>query len=356
MPQGDIRQASRIETGSGIPDYSIQPDNLDTAQISEVRVINNNWALYNGYYLDIPEYQAAMNAFSTWVLGQGWTANPRTTVILNHIDGWGEDTFSSVLWNMLVTKKVQGDAFAEIIRDEKTNTLINLIPAGNLVIVTNKKGRIIGYEDDTQTPIKRFSPKKILHLSNNRLANQIHGTAITRSIKWTIDARNEAMTDYRRVLHRSTIRVLYVDESDKDRLANLKEEYKEGLKRGDVMILTLKKGEAEFEDLGAPAIDSWIRWLQYLENHYYQALGVPKVILGGTAENTEASAKVSVIVFEPIFVREVQELQADLWAQLAIKVEINKQKSLMDNVQTQEEKNPNQVGFQPNDATAGVGK
>ncbi|HEB13460.1 MAG TPA: hypothetical protein ENI13_00595 [candidate division CPR3 bacterium] len=354
MPQGDIRQASRIETGSKIPDYSVQPDNLDTAQISEVRVINNRWAEYNGYYLDIPEYQSAINAFATWVF-PGWTADPSTTAILERIDGWGEDTFSSIMWNMLVTKKVQGDAFAEIIRGED-GALLNLIPAGNLVIVTNKKGRIIRYEDDTQTPIRTFTPKQILHLCNNRLANQVHGTAVTRSIKWTIDARNESMTDYRRVLHRSTVRILYVDESDKTRLANLKTEYNEGIKRGDVVILTLKKGEAEFEELGAPPIDSYERYWRYLENHYYQALGIPKVILGGTAENTEASAKVSVIVSEPVFERARRELEQDLWNQLARKLEIGKPKSLMDNMQTQEAKNPNQAGFQPNDVTAGVGK
>ena len=355
MPQGDIRQASRIETGSKIPDYSVQPDNLDTAQISEFRVINNRYAEYNGYYLDIPEYQSAINAFATWVVGQGWTADIETTAILEGIDGWGEDTFDSILFSRVVGKKVQGDVFAEIVRGDE-GELLNLIPAGNLVIVTNKKGRIIRYEDDTQDPVKEFAPQKILHLSNNRLANQMHGTALTRSIKWVIDAKNESMVDYRRVLHRSTVRILYVDESDKNRLAALKTEYNEGIKRGDVVILTLKKGEAEFEDLTAPPIDTFERYWRYLDDQYYRGLNMSKVILGGTAENTEASSKVGVIVTEPVFEMARRELEKDLWNQLAIKIEIGKPKSLMDNMQTQEAKNPNQVGFQPNDVTAGVGK
>ena len=108
MPETDIRQATRIETGA-LADYKITPDSLDTAQISEFKVYNQRYAEYNGYYLDIPEYQSAINAFATWVVGQGWTAGPRTTAILEGIDGWGEDTFLSILFSCVVGKKVQGD-------------------------------------------------------------------------------------------------------------------------------------------------------------------------------------------------------------------------------------------------------
>ena len=138
--------------------------------------------------------------------------------------------------------------------------------------------------------------------------------------------------------------------------SNLKTEYKDGLEKGDLVILTVKKGEAEFMDLAAPPVDTFDRYWRYLDDQYYRALGIPKVILGGTAENTEASAKVGVIVSEPVFEMARRELEADLWNQLAIEVEIGKPKSLMDNMQSLEQKNPNQTGFQPNDITAGRGK
>ena len=255
----------------------------------------------------------------------------------------------------IIGKKVQGDVFFQAIRNDK-GTLINLLPAGNLVWIVNKKGRIIRYEDQTQSPVQTFTPKEILHLCNNRLSNQVHGTAVTRSMKWVIDAKRESMEDYRRVLHRSTVRILYVDENDKTRLAELKAEYRQGIKNADVVILTVKKGEADFQDLQAPPIDTFDRYWRYLDDQYYRALGIPKVILGGTAENTEASAKVGVIVAEPVFDMARRELEADLWNQLAIKVTFGRPKSIMDNIQSEEQKNPNQVGFQPNDTTAGVGK
>ena len=50
------------------------------------------------------------------------------------IRGWGEDTFMSILWNMLVIKKIGGDAFAEIIRDEETGRILNIKPLDPSVI------------------------------------------------------------------------------------------------------------------------------------------------------------------------------------------------------------------------------
>ena len=69
-----------------------------------------------------------MNALATWSLGRGFETDPDTQAILDGITGWGEDTFNSILWNMLVTKKVMGDAFAEIIRSDETGEIINIKP------------------------------------------------------------------------------------------------------------------------------------------------------------------------------------------------------------------------------------
>ena len=149
---------------------------------------------------------------------------------------------------------------------------------------------------------------------------------------------------------------MYVDEDDKTRLTNLKTDYAEAINKGELLIIPTSPKDAKFEDLTLPPVDSFLGWIRYLENHFYQALGVPKVILGGTAENTEASAKVSYIVYEPVYTREIIELEMDLWNQLGIKIKIRKQPSMMDNMQSDEMKNTGQTGFQPNDVMAGAGK
>lgn len=359
MATTDITQTTYTDLSGKIVDYSVSPKATDgITEAEETYYDNSKFNQWFAYYKGIPEYKTAINAFATWVIGQGWDTDARTQVILEAIDGWGEDTFLSILWNMLVIKKVNGDAFAEIIRDDD-GRLLNIKPLdpASVRIVANRKGRVIRYEQRTKTSkgadITKFKPFEILHLCNDRIADEIHGTSVTEGVEWVILTRNEAMADQRRILHRSTIRVMEVDEDDKTRLTNLKKDYAEAINKGELLLVP--KGTGDIKDFSAPQTQH-LEWIRYLENFFYQALGIPKVIMGGTSENTEASAKISTIVFEPIFVREIKELEADLWNQLGIRLQFNKQPSLMDNMQTDEMKNTGQIGFQANDVTAGSGK
>lgn len=355
----DIRNTTTSNLTSGVSDYSLDSKTTDgSTGNGETYYDNPYFSKWYGYYRSIPELKSAVNALATWVLGQGFVVqSARDKVILEHITGSGEDTFNSILWNMLVVKKINGDAYAEIVM--KNDILQNLKPLdpSSMRSVFNPQGRIIRYEQTSKSKeIKKFKPEEIFHLMNDRVADETHGISGIEAVQWVIDAMMEAEADWRRISHRATIRVLYIDEDDTTKLTTMKTSYKDAISKGELLILPCKAGEAQFADLTLPPIDAFMRWLGYLENKFYRAFGVPKVILGGTAENTEASAKVSVIVFDPTFTREITELEADIWNQLGIKITINKQPSLMDNAQTDESKNKEQTGFQQNDVTAGSGK
>ncbi|KKM06238.1 hypothetical protein LCGC14_1745970 [marine sediment metagenome] len=356
----DITQTDTTDLTGGVSDFSVSPQSLDAPTENQENTYDNaEYEEYNGYYFKIPEYHVAVNAYATWVLGKGYTpVDERIKAILENIKGWGEDTFQQILWNLIVMKKVQGDSFAEIIRDPKTGILFNIKPLGTLRIVTNSKGKITRYEQrEGKRIIHTFRTQDILHLCNNRYGNQIHGTPTTTSVQWVIDARNEAMADVRRVAHRSTVRVLYIDEDDRSRMTNIKKDYKDAINKGELLILPALEKDAKFQELTIPPMDAYLSWIKYLENFFYQALGVPKVILGGSEEFTESSAKISYLTYEQIYTREVTELEADLWNQLAIKLTFNKPASLQSEMLSGESKNPQeQTGFQPNDTIAGRGE
>jgi len=352
-----IQNATLTQMKEGVPEYEVTPATLDEAQINETTWDNQNWPEYLGYYKKIPELKEAIRALARWAVGRGFDADNRTKVMLDNIIGWGEDSFQSILTNMLIVKKINGDAFAEIIRNEDTGTLINLKPLNpsNIRIVVDKKGLIRRYEElnkkgETQ---RKFTPDKILHLCNDRIANEIHGTSSVEAVKWVIDARNEAMTDWRRISHRSTIRVMYIDADDTGRLTTIRDQYKEAIKDGELLILPAKKGEANLEDVTTPPIQPFIEWIRYLEGFFYQALGVPKAI-ANTADFTEAASKVGYMTFEPVYVEEQTLLEQDLWNQLAIKVKFNRPPSLAGVMQEEEQKNTGQVGIQPAETTASI--
>ncbi len=301
---------------------------------------------YYGIYTTIGQYKQAINAFATWVIGQGYkTLSTRDRIILENIAGRGEDTFLSILWQMIVIKKVNGDSFAEIIRADD-GRILNLKPLDpyRIKIVSTKKGLIKSYKyNQGDNDVKEFKPHEIFHLCNDRTIDEPHGNSVTKAVEWVVEAIEEAKLLARRMVRLSSVTIIYVDENDSAKQTTLKNELKDGIHSGHIVLLPCKPEEAKIEKTEMPPIQALITWLQYLEDQFYKQLGVPKVVLGGTSENTEASAKVGVISYEPIWTREIQELEADVWNQLGIRIKINKQPSLMGNMQSDEAANTGQT-------------
>ena len=359
MAELDIGIAQTSDMTNRVDDFEITTASTDgVGEQDETTWDNDKWTTYYGYYKQIPQFKTAINAFATWVLGKGYTADAATTANLDLITGMGEDTFLSLLWNMLVTKKINGDAYCEIIRNDK-GTLINLKPLepSSMRTVVDRKGIIKRYEQTSKTSkfVKKFKTNEVFHIMNDRVADEIHGTSITEAIQWVIDAMQEAMEDQKTVMHRNVVplRIIEVDTENTAKAAKIKKAYEDAINKKEVIVVP--KGNVDIKDSTA-SLQDIIPWIKYLENFFYQALGVPKVILGGSSEFTEASSKIGYLTFEVIYTREVNELLADLWNQLGIRIEINKPASLENELLMSDKKNTGQTGFQPNDTTAGVGE
>jgi len=309
---------------------------------------------YLGYYKTIPELKKAVDALAIWTAGKGYITDSNNMAILNYVDGWGEDTFQSIMENMLIMKKVIGDSFAEIIRDKETGALVNLKPLSpeNMRIVVGPDGRIKRYEQISKVkgnkPLK-FKPEEILHLCNDRIGDEIHGNSVIAACKWVIDARNEAMADYRKVLHRNVVpvRIIEVDTGNTAKRNALIAEYETAINKGEVLVIP--KGTVEIKDTTITIQDP-TGWISYLENFFYQAVGIPKIILGGSEEFTEASSKVGYLTFEQVYMREQRELEGDLWNQLGIEIMFERPVSIKENLVENEAANTGQTSFQPKEA------
>lgn len=357
MAELDVNKTTYTDLSNTVDTYSVDSYSLDLASDAKENYYDfPNSYEYMGYYKRIPELKKAIDALTSWTVGKGFTGNTRTQIVTRHILGWGKDTFQSILENMFILMKVHGDAFAEIVRNDK-GSLINLKPISAQVmrIVTDSKGMIKRYEEKYGKEIKKYQPFEILHLCNNRVGGEIHGTSVIEACKWVIDARNEAMTDYRKVLHRNVVpvRIIEIDSQDTTKIDNMKEQYAQAIDKGEVLVIP--KGTVEIKD-STITIQDPITWIQYLENFFYQAVGVPKIILGGSEQFTEASSKVGYLTFEQVYATEQRKLEQDLVNQLGLKLEFIRPISLKEDIQTNESKNTVQTGFQPNDTQAGVGE
>lgn len=307
---------------------------------------NSEASKYYGFYYDVGEYRSAINSFSTWVIGQGYDCElKKDQVTLDKITGWGEDTTQSILWNMIVTKKFSGDSYSEKILNDK-GTLINLKPLDprRMKHIFDEKGIIIRYEyTQANGTAHKFKPNEILHFCNDRVLDEPHGTAVTSAVEWVCEALKEAYIDWRRIMHKSSLLIFYVDEQDTARQTTLKTEMATGIKNGDVLILTCKPEEARLEPVQAPPAQAWLIYVNNLEDKFYKQLGVSKSVISGTAENTEAAAKMDRANTDPIWTREANEVEKDIWNQLGIKIKIRRQPDIMQNVQADEAKNTGQT-------------
>ena len=329
MPETNISSSNYGNKENTITDFSVDPVNTEGPQDQkETTYDNNNWSTQFGYYKKIPELKTAIDALARWTIGKGFKSNEITEMTLSTIRGWGKDTFNTILENQTRVAKIGGDSFAEVIRDDK-DQLINLKPLdpGAIRIIANRKGVIIRYEQINRIKGQnnvRWKPEQIFHLSRNRTADEIHGESIVDAVEEIILMRNEAMADYKKLLHRNVFPIIkwQLDTDDTTQIEAFKVKADKASTQGE--NLYIPKGAAD-ADVLAVAPNSTLNplpWIDRLNSYFYQAAGVPMIIVGGGEEITEASAKIAYLAWEQTVEEEQLYIEEQVLAQLNLEIEL----------------------------------
>ncbi len=350
-----------------ITDFTVQTQVLDVAGNQKETIWQNpKHSQQLGYYKEIPELKSAIDAKAKWTIGRGFTANDRDTVTLENIRGYREDTFNIILKNMIIAKQITGDSYAEIIRDRETGRLLNLkvLNSGAMRIVYNRQGTIEKYQypkfkvEGKEQEFDEFEPQEILHFVNNRIENEIHGTSIIDSVESIILKRNEALDDYQKVLHRNVypVKIWYLDTDDPTEIQKFIAKIE--LTTKDKENIFVPKGQVEV-DVSSIAPNSTLNpmpFITLLSNFFFQAVGIPQIVLGGSQEFTEATAKISYLAFQQSVEDEQREIEAQIWSQLAIRINLIFPASLENELLSDKAKDKTSGATQPNDTTVGVVK
>jgi len=344
-----------------VADVTVTPLNTDspTGQ-DEYTYQNTEWTTYWGYFNDIAELKNALITKSIWVTGKGYTADPETTVILDHISGWGKDTFKDILFNMDLMSRLCGDSFAEIIKaDDGTILNLKVLNPGTIKIVVDEKGIIKRYEQTSNTTkaVTKFKPDEIFHLSHNRLGDQIHGISDIISLKKVIDAENEHFTDMKKIMHRQARPMIMfkVGTDDPTKITAFQVKMDAAVNKGENIYVPDDKNTLSYEVIQVNVSPSTMAWGDSIRQKFYRSLGLPLTVFGAASGN-ESQSKIEYLAHEQVFSHDQKFLEEQIWNQLFLRIKLNSPVTLLENLQTDERKDGNQgLEIQPADVTAGRG-
>ena len=359
MGQNDIDSSVASDLANTITDYSVIAETLDGAgDQDETTWQMTEWSTNYGYYLNIPELQTAVDAKANWTIGAGFTADDPTELLVSAIKGNGKDSFNSIISNMVRTYTVGGDAFAEVVRD-KDGVLVNLKPLdpSSMVIVQNKKGIIKRYEQVTKikgNKNKRFTPEQIFHLSRKRIGDSIHGISVVPSVQFIINARNEAMSDWKRVLHRNVdpLWIFHLDTDDTTEINSFKSKMDKARAGGENMYIPKGAVVPELVTTAQNSMLNPLAWINQLNDYFFQAVNVPQIIIGNAKEFTDASGKIVYLSYEQSVKGEQLYIEEQVLGQLNIKIELTFPASLQNELLSSKDKDSDMTAAQPNDTTA----
>lgn len=367
MPQLDATKITLSNMSNVVKDWQVTPRTPDgISGQRETYYLNSNFAKQWGYFLAHPDLHSAILMKAIWDVGKGYTTDVITQVQLEHIMGKGKETFGDILFNMDVISLVGGDAYAEIIwEDKKTrSSILNLkvLDPSTIRSVWGDNGMLIRYEQVNKipgisNPPKEFQPEDIFHLSNSMLADQIHGISVIDALEDTIKADMESFTDMKKIMHRQA-RPLIIFKLKTDNTTTrdaIIQEIDKAVNQGENVYLPDDENILSYEVVQVSVSEIINTWRNDVRNRFYRTIQLPQIVPGAGGQSTESESKVIYLAFEQIQEYRQRKIEDQIWAQLKIRLDLYPPTSIAQQLQ-QDSNKDGAMQAQPSDITAGSGR
>lgn len=356
MPRLDIDEADTSDY-KNIAAWSAEQQDTDGVEDQkETTYVNEKWQKYWGIFNSVPELQNAILMKGIWNTGKGWTADGVNKAKLDLISGWGKDTWDDIIFNMDVMSMINGDSYAEIIRQD--GRLINLKPLnpGTIKIVVDSNGRIKHYEQwMKKVKIKKIARKDMFHLCFNRLADQIHGISKIESMLPIIEADQQSFEQMNNIMrfqaHPFIIFKMKTDNTTK--ISNFKAKVRDVRKDGDDLFIPDDENLLSWEVVQISPSQVIMNWRDDLRNKFYRAFGLPQIVPGGGEKGTGSESRTIYLAFEQLVAQRQLYLEKQIWTQLAIRLKFNPPTTMAELIGKTENKTAaGGLGAQPSEVNA----
>lgn len=325
---------------SGISDTVIAGIPDSATGLQETFWQNDMFAEQWGAMMDVAEYQNSIFMMGKWNTGKGWTADPRTKVILDHVTGWGKDSFADVIYNADVSSIAFGDSYTQIIREDDEDPLskiVNLKPmnSGRMRHVVGPDGRLKKFQQMGPGPkdvFKEFKPHQIFHLSYNRLGDQIHGTSIYRALKKIIKADEKSFEIMEKVMKHQAVPFIlwHLKTDDEPKLQNFADKVRKIKEKYEDLFIPDDENIATHEVVEISPSQIIMQWRDELRNKFYRAIGLPQIIPGASGQSSATDERVVYLAFEQLVTQRQLYLKEQIRKQLFLNVAFNPPTTMAD--------------------------
>jgi len=358
----DITKTQQSDFTNQVSEYEVDPLNVREATNLDETVWTNDrasiqWAWFNSN----PDLKSALVMKAIWDVGKGYTADPETMVLLDHIKGNGKQSFRDILFSMEIMKRIYGDAFAEIIRDKETEEIINLklLNPANIRVVFNKFGDIIRYEQfnkPNDTKPTTWEPDQILHFINMSMCAQIHGISEIDVLEPTLKADEESFADVRKVMHNQAIPMILWKLKTDDTTVITSFVAKVNAARalgGENLFIPDDDNIVTHELVEINLSQAIFEWRNDIRNKFYRNIGLPQIIPGAGGQGTESESKVIYTAYGNIVENDQKYVEEQIWNQLYKKIDLIAPESLIPQLQSDTRKDTGQMGVTAGEMSPG---
>jgi hypothetical protein len=165
--------------------------------------------------------------------------------------------------------------------------------------------------------------------------------------------RNEAMADYKKLLHRNVAPIHHWElDSDDTTVISAFKTKADTLTNNQENIIT-PMGTVKHELISTPTNSTLnpLPWINQLNQYFFQACGVPQIIVGGSQEMTEATAKIAYLAFEQTIQKEQLYIEEQILSQLNLEIELEFPASLRNEMLDDQSKSETTQASTPEDTS-----
>jgi len=152
------------------------------------------------------------------------------------------------------------------------------------------------------------------------------------------------MADYKKLLHRNIypVRIWKLDTDVPSKINTFKA--KVAASKGDGEDIFIPMGAVDTELASVPSNSTLDpkAWIQLLNQYFFQAVGVPQIIIGGSQELTQTAAQIAYLAFEQTIEEEQLFIEEQILGQLNLEIELDFPASLQNNLLSDDRKDGSQ--------------